>query len=161
MNTAPQPLSGPPSNPLPAPSPGLSQPSFAPAPPRVVFGTPPPQMNPTAQPRQFASGARALPQQPYYPSRPTLPANSGRVPPSSAPRPIPPPHGARPPHVFQTGPSQMMMIPQQPISFPNSQGTAYYISGQVSAEISVLNISFFLSFICCIRNPTGQLVTLL
>ncbi|XP_016319942.1 serine/threonine-protein kinase WNK2-like, partial [Sinocyclocheilus anshuiensis] len=92
-------------------------------------------MNPTAQPRQFASGPRALPQQPYYPSRPTLPANSGRVQPSPAPRPIPPPHGPRPPHVFQPGPSQMMMIPQQPISFPNSQGTAYYISGRVSAEI--------------------------
>uniref|UniRef100_A0A9J7ZUS1 Eukaryotic translation initiation factor 4 gamma, 1a n=1 Tax=Cyprinus carpio carpio TaxID=630221 RepID=A0A9J7ZUS1_CYPCA len=53
--------------------------------------------------------------------------------PSPAPRPIPPPHGPRPPHVFQPGPSQMMMIPQQPISFPNSQGTAYYISGQVRA----------------------------
>uniref|UniRef100_A0A9J8ACG5 Eukaryotic translation initiation factor 4 gamma 1 n=1 Tax=Cyprinus carpio carpio TaxID=630221 RepID=A0A9J8ACG5_CYPCA len=76
-------------------------------------------MNPAAQPRQ-----------PYFPSRSTLSANSGRVQPSSAPRPIPPPHGARPPHVFQTGPSQMMMIPQQPISFPSSQGTAYYISGQ-------------------------------
>ncbi|XP_059369774.1 uncharacterized protein LOC132107667 isoform X1 [Carassius carassius] len=61
MNKAPQPLSGPPSAPLPAPSPGLSQPSFPPAP--VVFGTPPPQMNPAAQPRQFASGPRALPQQ--------------------------------------------------------------------------------------------------
>uniref|UniRef100_A0A9J8CEE3 Eukaryotic translation initiation factor 4 gamma 1-like n=1 Tax=Cyprinus carpio carpio TaxID=630221 RepID=A0A9J8CEE3_CYPCA len=129
MNKAPQPLSGPPSVPLPAPSPGLSQPSFPPA-PSVVFGTPPPQMNPAAQPRQFASGPRALPQQPYYTSRPALPANSGRVQPSPAPRPIPPPHGPRPPHVFQPGPSQMMMIPQQPISFPNSQGTAYYISGQ-------------------------------
>ncbi|XP_052431777.1 eukaryotic translation initiation factor 4 gamma 1 isoform X2 [Carassius gibelio] len=137
MNKAPQPLSGPPSAPLPAPSPGLSQPSFPPAP--VVFGTPPPQMNPAAQPRQFASGPRALPQQggfrslqPYqYTSRPNLPANSGRVQSSPAPRSIPPPHGPpRPPHVFQPGPSQMMMIPQQQISFPNSQGTAYYISNQ-------------------------------
>uniref|UniRef100_A0A8C1WDR8 Eukaryotic translation initiation factor 4 gamma 1 n=1 Tax=Cyprinus carpio TaxID=7962 RepID=A0A8C1WDR8_CYPCA len=66
----------------------------------------------------------------------------GRVQPSSAPRPIPPPHGARPPHVFQTGPSQMMMIPQQPISFPSSQGTAYFISGQVRAETSGLRIKY-------------------
>uniref|UniRef100_A0A8C1L3Y2 Eukaryotic translation initiation factor 4 gamma 1 n=1 Tax=Cyprinus carpio TaxID=7962 RepID=A0A8C1L3Y2_CYPCA len=80
--------------------------------------------------------------QPYFPSRSTLSANSGRVQPSSAPRPIPPPHGARPPHVFQTGPSQMMMIPQQPISFPSSQGTAYYISGQVRAETSGLRIKY-------------------
>ncbi|XP_059389520.1 eukaryotic translation initiation factor 4 gamma 1-like, partial [Carassius carassius] len=119
INKAPQPLSGPPSAPLPSPSPGLSQPSFAPPPlPPVVFSSPPPQMNPAAQPRQ-----------PYFPPQPTLP-NSGRVQSSSAPRSIPPPHRARPPHVFQTGPSQMMMIPQQPISFPNSKGTAYYISGQ-------------------------------
>ncbi|XP_052472565.1 eukaryotic translation initiation factor 4 gamma 1 isoform X1 [Carassius gibelio] len=76
-------------------------------------------MNPAAQPRQ-----------PYFPPQPALPANSGRIPSSSAPQPIPPPLGARPPHVFQTGPSQMMMIPQQPISFPNSQRSAYYISGQ-------------------------------
>uniref|UniRef100_A0A8C1W9I9 Eukaryotic translation initiation factor 4 gamma 1 n=1 Tax=Cyprinus carpio TaxID=7962 RepID=A0A8C1W9I9_CYPCA len=80
--------------------------------------------------------------QPYFPSRSTLSANSGRVQPSSAPRPIPPPHGARPPHVFQTGPSQMMMIPQQPISFPSSQGTAYFISGQVRAETSGLRIKY-------------------
>ncbi|KAK7155995.1 hypothetical protein R3I94_006155 [Phoxinus phoxinus] len=125
MNKAPQPLSGPPSGPphpsapLPAPSPGLPQPSY-PGPSPVVFSTPPPQMNPAAQPRQ-----------PYYTSRPTLPASSGRVQPSSAPRPIPPSHGTRPPHVFQAGPSQMMMIPQQQISFPNSQATAYYtISNQ-------------------------------
>ncbi|KAG1932736.1 eukaryotic translation initiation factor 4 gamma 1 isoform X2 [Pimephales promelas] len=122
MNKAPQPPSGPP---LPAASPGLPQPSY-PGP----FSTPPPQMNPAAQPRQFASGPRALPQQPYYPSRTALPASSGRVQQSSAPRPIPPPHGTRPAHVFQPGPSQMMMIPQQQISFPNSQGTAYYIPGQ-------------------------------
>ncbi|XP_057207445.1 eukaryotic translation initiation factor 4 gamma 1-like isoform X2 [Triplophysa rosa] len=136
MNKAPQPLSGPPSAPphpsvpLPTPSPGLSQPSFPSAPPSVVFGTPPPQMNPSAQSRQFASGPRALPQQPYYASRPTLPTNSGRVQSSPAPHPIPPPHGPRPAHVFQPGPSQMMMIPQQSISFPNSQGTAFYIPGQ-------------------------------
>ncbi|KAL7849417.1 hypothetical protein SRHO_G00210400 [Serrasalmus rhombeus] len=105
MNKAPQSLTGPPSasphpsTPLPAPSPGLSQPNFPPAqPPSVaVFATPPPPMNPSAQPRQFAPGARALHQQggfrslqPYYTSRPTLPTNSARVQPSSAPRPIPP-----------------------------------------------------------------------
>ncbi|XP_030634609.1 eukaryotic translation initiation factor 4 gamma 1 [Chanos chanos] len=124
MNKASQPLTGPPSAPphpsapLPAPSPGLSQSSFPPGQPPVVFATPPPQMNPPPQPRQ-----------PYYASRPTLPANPGRVQPSSAPRPIPPPHGAHPPtHMFQPS-SQMMMIPQQPIGFPSSQGT-YYISGQ-------------------------------
>ncbi|XP_072546958.1 eukaryotic translation initiation factor 4 gamma 1-like isoform X2 [Salminus brasiliensis] len=143
MNKAPQSLTGPPSTsphpsgPLPAPSPGLSQPNFPPTqPPSVVFATPPPQMNPSAQPRQFSPGARALHQQggfrslqQYYTARPTLPANSARVQQSSAPRPIPPPHGTHPPHVFQTG-SQMMMIPQQPISFPNQQGPAYYIHGQ-------------------------------
>ncbi|KAL1260327.1 hypothetical protein QQF64_008154, partial [Cirrhinus molitorella] len=141
-----------PSVPLPAPSPGLSQPSFPPAPP-VVFGTPPPQMNPTAPPRQRSpcillssclrvrlvrlslpqvlelyhnredSGhcSRTTPVGPLYP--PILGVSSQAL----APRPIPPPHGARPPHVFQPGPSQIMMMPQQPISFPNSQGTAYYI----------------------------------
>uniref|UniRef100_A0A4W4H8B0 Eukaryotic translation initiation factor 4 gamma, 1a n=1 Tax=Electrophorus electricus TaxID=8005 RepID=A0A4W4H8B0_ELEEL len=72
--------------------------------------------------------------QPYYASRATLPANSARVQPSSAPRTIPPPHGTHPPHVFQPG-SQMMMIPQQPISFPNSQAPAYYIHGQVRPKI--------------------------
>ncbi|XP_035389822.1 eukaryotic translation initiation factor 4 gamma 1 isoform X2 [Electrophorus electricus] len=123
MNKATQSLTGAPSTsphppaPLPAPSPGLSQPNF-PASQPVVFATPPPQMNPAAQPRQ-----------PYYASRATLPANSARVQPSSAPRTIPPPHGTHPPHVFQPG-SQMMMIPQQPISFPNSQAPAYYIHGQ-------------------------------
>nr|XP_055053589.1 eukaryotic translation initiation factor 4 gamma 1-like [Misgurnus anguillicaudatus] len=149
MNKAPQPQSGPPavppypSAPLPAPSPGLSQPSFPSAPPPVVFGTPPPQMNPAAQPRPFASGPRALPQQggfrslqTYYTSRPTLPANSGRVQQSSAPRAITNPHAARPPHVYQAGPSQMMMIPQQQISFPNSQSTAYYIPGQTNSTFS-------------------------
>lgn len=74
--------------------------------------------------------------QPYYASRPTLPANSGRVQSSPAPHPIPPQHGARPAHVFQSGPSQMMMIPQQSISFPNTQGTAFYIPGQVRVSCS-------------------------
>ncbi|XP_017345987.2 eukaryotic translation initiation factor 4 gamma 1 isoform X1 [Ictalurus punctatus] len=117
MNKVPGPLS---SSPLPAPSPNLPQPNFSPTPPpSMVFATPtPPQMNPTAPTRQ-----------PYYPVRPALPTNPARAQASSAPRPIPPPHGTHTPHVFQPG-SQMMMIPSQTISFPNSQGPAYYIPGQ-------------------------------
>ncbi|XP_062872493.1 eukaryotic translation initiation factor 4 gamma 1 isoform X2 [Trichomycterus rosablanca] len=118
MNKVPGPPSS--SSPLPAPSPNLPQPNFAPTPPPpMVFATPPPPpMNPAAPPRQS-----------YYTGRPALPANPGRVQTGSAPRPIPPPHGTHPPHVFQAG-SQMMMIPQQPISFSNTQGPAYYIHGQ-------------------------------
>ncbi|XP_060743867.1 eukaryotic translation initiation factor 4 gamma 1-like isoform X3 [Tachysurus vachellii] len=116
MNKVPGPPS---SSPLPAPSPNLPQPNFSPTPPpSMVFATPtPPPMNPTAQTRQF------------YPVRPALPTNPARAQASSAPRPIPPPHGTHTPHVFQPG-SQMMMIPTQSISFPNSQGPAYYIPGQ-------------------------------
>ncbi|KAI5098581.1 eukaryotic translation initiation factor 4 gamma 1, partial [Silurus meridionalis] len=66
--------------------------------------------------------------QPFYPVRPTLPTNPARAQASSAPRPIAP-HGGHTPHVFQPG-SQMMMIQSQPISFPNSQGPAYYIPSQ-------------------------------
>uniref|UniRef100_A0A668UK06 Eukaryotic translation initiation factor 4 gamma 1 n=1 Tax=Oreochromis aureus TaxID=47969 RepID=A0A668UK06_OREAU len=136
MNKAPQPITGPPSTPHPAPSPGLSQPSFPPGqPPSVVFATQPPQMNPTPQPRQFAPGPRPIHQQgsfrslqPYYPNRPNLPPSSGPrgVPPSSAPRPV------TPTHVYQAGPgSQMMMIPQQQLPFPSSpQGPAYIIQSQ-------------------------------
>ncbi|KAM6933794.1 eukaryotic translation initiation factor 4 gamma 1-like [Xenentodon cancila] len=137
MNKAPQPITGPPSVPHPAPSPGLSQPSFPPGqPPSVVFATPPPpQMNPAPQPRQFAPGPRPLHQQgsfrslqPYFANRASMPPSSGPrgVPPSSAPRPV------TPSHVYQPGPgSQMMMIPQQQLSFPNSpQGPAYFIPGQ-------------------------------
>ncbi|XP_039986566.1 eukaryotic translation initiation factor 4 gamma 1-like [Xiphias gladius] len=137
MNKAPQPITGPPSNPHPAPSPGLSQPSFPPGqPPSVVFATPPPpQMNPTPQPRQFAPGPRPIHQQgsfrslqPYYTNRASLPPGSGPrgVPPSSAPRPV------TPTHVYQPGPgSQMMMIPGQQLSFPSSpQGPTYFIQGQ-------------------------------
>ncbi|KAM3615524.1 uncharacterized protein V6R79_003497 [Siganus canaliculatus] len=119
MNKAPQPITGSPSTPHPAPSPGLSQPSFPPGqPPSVVFATPPPpQMNPTPQPRQ-----------PYYTNRPSLPPSSGPrgVPPSSGPRPV------TPTHVYQAGPgSQMMMIPGQQLPFPSSpQGPAYFIPGQ-------------------------------
>ncbi|XP_060799381.1 eukaryotic translation initiation factor 4 gamma 1-like isoform X2 [Neoarius graeffei] len=117
MNKVPGPPS---SSPLPAPSPNLPQPNFSPTPPpSMVFATPtPPPMNPTAPTRQT-----------YYPVRPTLPTNPARAQASSAPRPIPPPHGTPTPHVFQPG-SQMMMIPPQPISFSNSQGPAYYIPGQ-------------------------------
>ncbi|TSK67162.1 Eukaryotic translation initiation factor 4 gamma 1 [Bagarius yarrelli] len=117
MNKVPGPPS---SSPIPAPSPNLPQPNFSPTPPpSMVFATPtPPPMNPTAPTRQ-----------PFYPVRPTLPANPTRAQASSAPRAIPGPHGTHAPHVFQPG-SQMMMIPTQPISFPNSQGPAYYIPSQ-------------------------------
>ncbi|KAM4589651.1 eukaryotic translation initiation factor 4 gamma 1-like isoform 1-T1 [Fundulus diaphanus] len=134
MNKAPQPITGPPSAPHPAPSPGLSQPPFPPGqPPSVVFASPaPPQMNPTPQPRQFAPGPRPLHQQgsfrslqPYFTSRGSLPPSSGPrgVPPSSAPRSV------TPTHVYQAGPgSQMMMIPQQQLQFSSSpQGAAYFI----------------------------------
>uniref|UniRef100_A0A3Q2Y5H3 Eukaryotic translation initiation factor 4 gamma 1 n=1 Tax=Hippocampus comes TaxID=109280 RepID=A0A3Q2Y5H3_HIPCM len=118
MNKAPQPITGPPSIPHPAPSPGLSQPPFSPGqPPSVVFATQPPQMNPTPQPRQ-----------PYYANRTSLPPSSGPrgVPTSSAPR------SGTPTHVYQPHPgSQMMVIPGQQLPFPSSpQGAAYFIQGQ-------------------------------
>uniref|UniRef100_A0A8C7UW57 Eukaryotic translation initiation factor 4 gamma 1 n=1 Tax=Oncorhynchus mykiss TaxID=8022 RepID=A0A8C7UW57_ONCMY len=129
MNKAPQPITGPPSATHPAPSPGIQQATFPPGqPPSVVFATPPPQMNPAPQHRQFAPGPRALHQQvltPYY-SRPSLPSNAPRVPPSSTPRPV------APTHVYQPG-QQMMMIPSQQIPFPNQQGPAYFIPGQVTS----------------------------
>uniref|UniRef100_A0A672INK2 Eukaryotic translation initiation factor 4 gamma 1 n=1 Tax=Salarias fasciatus TaxID=181472 RepID=A0A672INK2_SALFA len=118
MNKAPQPITGPPSTPHPAPSPGLSQPSFPPGqPPSVVFATPqPPQMNPTQQPRQVGPPAALHAtdfSHPYY-NRASLPPSSGPrgVPPSSGPRPV------TPTHVYQAGPgSQMVMIPQQQLPF--------------------------------------------
>ncbi|XP_041656970.1 eukaryotic translation initiation factor 4 gamma 1-like isoform X3 [Cheilinus undulatus] len=137
MNKAPQPITGPPSNPHPAPSPGLSQPSFPPGqPPSVVFATPPPpQMNPTPQPRQFAPGPRPLHQQPYYANRTSLPPSSTPrgVPPSSGPRPV------TPTHVYQAGPgSRMMMIPGQQLQFSSSpQGPAYFIPGQYQSATYV------------------------
>uniref|UniRef100_A0A8C8JVT8 Eukaryotic translation initiation factor 4 gamma 1-like n=1 Tax=Oncorhynchus tshawytscha TaxID=74940 RepID=A0A8C8JVT8_ONCTS len=122
MNKAPQSIT----RPHPALSPGLQLPTFPPGqPPSVVFATPPPQMNPAPQPRQFAPVPRALHQQvltPYY-SRPSLHSNAPRVPPSSTPRPV------APTHVYQPG-QQMMMIPSQRIPFPNQQGPAYFIPGQ-------------------------------
>ncbi|XP_077396273.1 eukaryotic translation initiation factor 4 gamma 1 isoform X3 [Festucalex cinctus] len=119
MNKAPQPITGPPTTLHPAPSPGLSQPSFSPGqPPSVVFGTPPPpQMNPTPQARQS-----------YYTNRTSFPPSSGTrgIPPSSAPRSV------TPTHVYQPAPgSQMVMIPGQQLPFPSSpQGAAYFIQGQ-------------------------------
>ncbi|KAL4647031.1 eukaryotic translation initiation factor 4 gamma 1 isoform X1 [Arapaima gigas] len=114
MNKAPQPIAGPPS----APSPGLSQAPYPPGqPPSVVFGPPPTQMNPAPQPRQISCPAL----QPFYQNRPTLPNSAPRVQASGAARPV------APTHVYQTG-SQMMMIPQQPLTFSNSQGPAYFIS---------------------------------
>uniref|UniRef100_A0A673VZR5 Eukaryotic translation initiation factor 4 gamma 1 n=1 Tax=Salmo trutta TaxID=8032 RepID=A0A673VZR5_SALTR len=80
-------------------------------------------MNPAPQPRQFAPVPRALHQQSYY-SRPSLPSNAPRVPPSSTPRPV------APTHVYQPGQQMMMMIPSQQIPFPNQQGPAYFIPGQ-------------------------------
>uniref|UniRef100_A0A8C6TKQ6 Eukaryotic translation initiation factor 4 gamma 1 n=1 Tax=Neogobius melanostomus TaxID=47308 RepID=A0A8C6TKQ6_9GOBI len=142
MNKAPQPITGLPSAPHPAPSPGLSQPSFPSGQPTsVVFATPPPQMNPTPQPRQFTSGPRPLHQQvlttsPYYTNRPNLPPSSGPrgVPPSSAPRPV------TPTHVYQPG-SQMMVIPGP---FPSSPQGPYFVQQQVRNQI-VLSITFTLS----------------
>ncbi|XP_024910633.1 eukaryotic translation initiation factor 4 gamma 1 [Cynoglossus semilaevis] len=137
MNKAPQAVAGPSSNPHPAPSPGLSQPSFPPGQPAsVVYANPPPpQMNPTPQPRQFAPGPRHIHQQgsfrslqPYYPNRGSLSPGSGPrgVPPSNAPRSV------TPTHVYQPGPgSQMMMISGQQLPFTNTpQGPAYFIPGQ-------------------------------
>ncbi|XP_061639179.1 eukaryotic translation initiation factor 4 gamma 1-like isoform X4 [Phyllopteryx taeniolatus] len=101
MNKAPQPITGPPSAPHPAPSSGLSQ---------------------------FASGPRPLRQQPYYTNRTSLPFSSGPrgVPPSSAPRPVTPTHVYQP-----APGSQMMMIPGQQLPFPSSpQGAAFFIPGQ-------------------------------
>uniref|UniRef100_A0A8C7HUU9 Eukaryotic translation initiation factor 4 gamma 1 n=1 Tax=Oncorhynchus kisutch TaxID=8019 RepID=A0A8C7HUU9_ONCKI len=124
MNKAPQSIT----RPHPALSPGLQLPTFPPGqPPSVVFATPPPQMNPAPQPRQFATVPRALHQQvltPYY-SHPSLHSNAPRVPPSSTPRPV------APTHVYQPG-QQMMMIPSQRIRFPNQQGPTYFIPGQVN-----------------------------
>uniref|UniRef100_A0A8C4GYM2 Eukaryotic translation initiation factor 4 gamma 1 n=1 Tax=Dicentrarchus labrax TaxID=13489 RepID=A0A8C4GYM2_DICLA len=142
MNKAPQPITGPPSTPHPAPSPGLSQPSFPPGqPPSVVFATPPPpQMNPTPQSRQVGLPAAHPPHSPFYTNRATLPPNSGPrgVPPSSGPRPV------TPTHVYQAGPgSQMMMIPGQQLPFPSSpQGPAYFIPGQVG--VMVIGLSHYL-----------------
>ncbi|KAG7456996.1 hypothetical protein MATL_G00241910 [Megalops atlanticus] len=110
MNKVPQQIATPPSAPHPARSPGLLQTTFPPSQPTgVVFATPSAQMNTAPQPRQQ-----------YYQNRPSLPSASSRVPTSSAPRPV------GPTHVFQPG-TQMMMIPQQQLSFGSSQNPAYFI----------------------------------
>uniref|UniRef100_A0A4W4G255 Eukaryotic translation initiation factor 4 gamma, 1a n=1 Tax=Electrophorus electricus TaxID=8005 RepID=A0A4W4G255_ELEEL len=65
---------------------------------------------------------------PYYPNRPSLPSGAPRVPPNSTPRQVPPTH------VYPTS-SQVMMIPQQQLQFPNSQGPAYFLpAGQYRAS---------------------------
>uniref|UniRef100_A0AAZ3PUZ2 Eukaryotic translation initiation factor 4 gamma 1 n=1 Tax=Oncorhynchus tshawytscha TaxID=74940 RepID=A0AAZ3PUZ2_ONCTS len=95
-------------------------------PPTLMLTLPPPSL---LRPCAFTwclwdvlvkGGFRSL--QPYY-SRPSLPSNAPRVPPSSTPRPV------APTHVYQPG-QQMMMIPSQQIPFPNQQGPAYFIPGQ-------------------------------
>ncbi|XP_066508160.1 eukaryotic translation initiation factor 4 gamma 1-like isoform X2 [Hoplias malabaricus] len=127
MNKPPQPLAGPPSVPHPSPSPGLTQAAFPPGqPPSVVFAPPPPQMNSTPQPRQFPPGPRDLHQQggfrslQYYHNRPNLSSSAPRVPPNSTTRAV------ATGHVYPSN-SQMMMISQQQLQFPNSQAPAYFI----------------------------------
>ncbi|XP_059914282.1 eukaryotic translation initiation factor 4 gamma 1a isoform X5 [Gadus macrocephalus] len=61
--------------------------------------------------------------QPYYPNRPTMPTSAPRVQTSSGPRPV------GPTHVYPAG-SQMMMIPQQQISFPGSPQGYFIPPGQ-------------------------------
>ncbi|KAF7648962.1 hypothetical protein LDENG_00149320 [Lucifuga dentata] len=104
MNKPPQPISGPTSVPHPAPSPGLTQAAYGPGqPPSLVFATPqPPQMNSAPQPRQS-----------YYQNRPTMATSAPRVQTGSGPRSV------GPTHVYPPS-SQMMMIPQQQLSFAGS-----------------------------------------
>ncbi|XP_068504818.1 eukaryotic translation initiation factor 4 gamma 1a isoform X5 [Syngnathus scovelli] len=104
MNKPPQPIPGPTSVPNPAPSPGLTQAAYGPGqPPSLVFATPsPPQMNSAPQPRQG-----------YYSNRPAMATSTPRVQTSSGPRPV------GPPHVYPPT-SQMMLIPQQQLSFAGS-----------------------------------------
>ncbi|XP_032421129.1 eukaryotic translation initiation factor 4 gamma 1a isoform X5 [Xiphophorus hellerii] len=130
MNKPPQPITGPTSVPNPSPSPVLNQAAYGPGqPPSLVFATPP-QMNSAQQPRQFATGPRTLHQQggyralqSYYPSRATMAASGPRVQTSSGPRPV------APAHVYPTS-SQMMMIPQQQISFGGSPQSYFIPPGQ-------------------------------
>ncbi|XP_051944025.1 eukaryotic translation initiation factor 4 gamma 1a isoform X4 [Hippocampus zosterae] len=135
MNKPPQPIQGPTSVPNPAPSPGLTQATYGPGqPPSLVFATPPPpQMNSAPQPRQFAAGPRTLHQQGgyralqgYYSNRPTMATSAPRVQTSSVSRPV------GPPHVYPQS-SQMMMIPQQQLSFPGSPQGYFLPPGQYRA----------------------------
>ncbi|XP_036822952.1 eukaryotic translation initiation factor 4 gamma 1 isoform X8 [Oncorhynchus mykiss] len=142
MNKPPQPITGPTSVPLPSPSPGLTQLCFSASPlsqatyasgqpTSLVFATQTPQqMNSAPQPRQFATGPRALHQQggyralqPYYANRPT---SVTRVQTSSGPRPV------GPTHIYQPG-SQMMMIPGQQLSFAGSPQGYFIPPGQYRA----------------------------
>ncbi|XP_036822956.1 eukaryotic translation initiation factor 4 gamma 1 isoform X11 [Oncorhynchus mykiss] len=125
MNKPPQPITGPTSVPLPSPSPGLTQATYASGQPTsLVFATQTPQqMNSAPQPRQFATGPRALHQQPYYANRPT---SVTRVQTSSGPRPV------GPTHIYQPG-SQMMMIPGQQLSFAGSPQGYFIPPGQYRA----------------------------
>uniref|UniRef100_A0A8C6LYL9 Eukaryotic translation initiation factor 4 gamma 1 n=1 Tax=Nothobranchius furzeri TaxID=105023 RepID=A0A8C6LYL9_NOTFU len=89
-------------------------------------------MNPTPQPRQFAPVPRPIHQQGSFRSLQPYYANRASLPPSTGPRGVPPsaPRPVTPTHVYQAG-SQMMMIPQQQLSFAGSpQGPAYFIPGQ-------------------------------
>ncbi|XP_070974166.1 eukaryotic translation initiation factor 4 gamma 1-like isoform X7 [Oncorhynchus clarkii lewisi] len=128
MNKPPQPITGPTSVPLPSPSPGLTQATYASGQPTsLVFATQTPQqMNSAPQPRQFATGPRALHQQPYYANRPTMPTSVTRVQTSSGPRPV------GPTHIYQPG-SQMMMIPGQQLSFAGSPQGYFIPPGQYRA----------------------------
>ncbi|XP_057189124.1 eukaryotic translation initiation factor 4 gamma 1a isoform X4 [Triplophysa rosa] len=123
MNKPPQPITGPPSVPHPAQSPGLTQPAYPPGqPPSVVYPGQSPQMNTAPQPRQ--GGFRSL-QQTYY-NRPNMQGSGPRVPPSNTPRSV------GPTHVYQPT-SQVMMIPQQQLPYANPQGHAFFIHGQYRA----------------------------
>ncbi|XP_061695598.1 eukaryotic translation initiation factor 4 gamma 1a isoform X2 [Syngnathoides biaculeatus] len=130
MNKPPQPITGPTSVPNPAPSPGLTQAAYGPGQPTsLVFATPPPpQMNSAPQPRQFAAGPRTLHQQGYFSSRPAMATSAPRVQTSSGPRPVAPTHT----HVYPPS-SQMMMIPQQQISFAGSPQGYFIPPGQYRA----------------------------
>uniref|UniRef100_A0A4W5RK09 Eukaryotic translation initiation factor 4 gamma, 1a n=1 Tax=Hucho hucho TaxID=62062 RepID=A0A4W5RK09_9TELE len=135
MNKPPQPITGPTSVPHPSPSPGLTQAAYASGQPTsLVFATQTPQqMNSAPQPRQFATGPRALHQQggyralqPYFANRPTMPTSVPRVQTSSGPRPV------GPTHIYQPG-SQMMMIPGQQLSFAGSPQGYFIPPGQYRA----------------------------
>ncbi|XP_028328040.1 eukaryotic translation initiation factor 4 gamma 1a isoform X2 [Gouania willdenowi] len=134
MNKPPQPITGPTSVPNPSPSPGLTQAAYGPGqPPSLVFATPPPQMNSTPQPRQFAAGPRTLHQQGgyralqnYYQNRPAMAASAPRVQTSSGPRPV------GPTHVYPTS-SPMMMISQQQLPFAGSPQGYFIPPGQYRA----------------------------
>uniref|UniRef100_A0A672LCX0 Eukaryotic translation initiation factor 4 gamma 1-like n=1 Tax=Sinocyclocheilus grahami TaxID=75366 RepID=A0A672LCX0_SINGR len=103
MNKPPQPITGPPAVPHPAQSPGLTQ-VKAESENLVLCG--------------LFSESVSFPQQPYYPNRPNMQGSAPRVPPSSTPRSV------APTHVYQPT-SQVMMIPQQPLSFANTHSTIF------------------------------------